>query len=79
MRSPEAMPLIVRWMPRAIRSSVSRLKKRGLLINERNGRATWYAPSDKMHEVFDEGAQILIVRKVGAFYRCIANPHPALM
>ena len=31
------------------------------------------------YEVFDEGAQILIVRKVGAFYRCIANPHPALM
>lgn len=30
-------------------------------------------------EVFDEGAQILIVRKVGAFYRCIANPHPTLL
>lgn len=30
-------------------------------------------------ELFAEGAQILIVRKVGAFYRCIANPHPALM
>ena len=34
---------------------------------------------DVDEEVFDEGAQILIVRKVGAFYRCIANPHPALM
>lgn len=30
-------------------------------------------------ESFDEGAQVLIVRKVGAFYRCIANPHPSLM
>lgn len=30
-------------------------------------------------EVFDEGAQVLIVRKAGAFYRCIANPHPTLM
>ncbi|MCE2917102.1 MAG: YqiJ family protein [Rubrivivax sp.] len=30
-------------------------------------------------DVFEEGAQVLIVRKVGAFYRCIANPHPALL
>ncbi len=30
-------------------------------------------------EVFNEGTQVLIVRKVGAFYRCIANPHPTLM
>lgn len=30
-------------------------------------------------EVFDEGAQVLIIRKVGAFYRCIANPHPTLL
>lgn len=30
-------------------------------------------------ETFDEGAQILIVRKTGASYRCIANPHPALL
>lgn len=30
-------------------------------------------------DAFDEGAQILIVRKSGAFYRCIANPHPALL
>lgn len=30
-------------------------------------------------EVFQEGAQVLIVRKVGAFYRCIANPHPGLL
>lgn len=30
-------------------------------------------------EVFEEGTQVLIVRKVGAFHRCIANPHPNLM
>lgn len=30
-------------------------------------------------ETFDEGAQILIVQKVGAVYRCIANPHPNLL
>lgn len=30
-------------------------------------------------EVFDEGCQVLIVRKVGAFHRCIVNPHPDLM
>ena len=30
-------------------------------------------------EVFEEGAQILVVRKLGAFYRCIANPHPNLI
>jgi hypothetical protein len=30
-------------------------------------------------EIFQEGAQVLIVRKVGAFYRCIANPHPTLL
>jgi hypothetical protein len=30
-------------------------------------------------ELLDEGTQVLIVRKSGAFYRCIANPHPHLM
>ncbi|MFM2329077.1 MAG: hypothetical protein RLZZ494_1180 [Pseudomonadota bacterium] len=30
-------------------------------------------------DVFEEGTQVLIVRKVGAFYRCIVNPHPGLM
>jgi Protein of unknown function (DUF1449) len=30
-------------------------------------------------ELFNEGTQVLIVRKAGAFYRCIANPHPTLM
>ncbi len=30
-------------------------------------------------DVFDEGVQVLIVRKAGVFYRCIVNPHPDLM
>lgn len=30
-------------------------------------------------DTFKEGAQVLIVSKSGAFYRCIANPHPTLM
>jgi hypothetical protein len=30
-------------------------------------------------EIFEPGAQVLIVRKVGAFYRGIANPHPELL
>jgi len=30
-------------------------------------------------DVFDEGTQVLIVRKAGAFYRCIIHPHPNLM
>ena len=34
---------------------------------------------DLEDEVLGEGTQVLIVRKAGAFYRCIANPHPTLM
>lgn len=34
---------------------------------------------DIEEDVLEEGVDILIVRKVGAFYRCIANPHLALM
>jgi hypothetical protein len=34
---------------------------------------------DVEDEVFNEGSQVLIVSKTGAFYRCIANPHPTLM
>lgn len=33
---------------------------------------------DLDEEVFEEGAQILIVKKSGPFYRCIANPHSHL-
>ena len=34
---------------------------------------------DLAGDEFSEGDQVLIVRKVGAFWRCIANPHPALL
>jgi hypothetical protein len=34
---------------------------------------------DLEDELLGEGTQVLIVRKSGAFYRCIANPHPHLM
>lgn len=34
---------------------------------------------DLDNETFGEGTQVLIVRKAGAFYRCIANPHPNLI
>ena len=30
-------------------------------------------------EEFPEGTQVLIVGKAGAFWRCIANPHPELL
>ncbi|TAL25929.1 MAG: DUF1449 family protein [Aquabacterium sp.] len=30
-------------------------------------------------EEFGEGTQVLVVSKHGAFYRCIRNPHPALL
>jgi hypothetical protein len=34
---------------------------------------------DLAEHTFDEGADILLVRKVGARFRCIANPHPELL
>lgn len=39
----------------AVRSAVSRLKKRGLLVNRRVRGSTVYAPSEQMREVFREG------------------------
>lgn len=30
-------------------------------------------------EVFDDGIEVLIVRKVGSFYRCIRNPYPTVL
>jgi Protein of unknown function (DUF1449) len=33
---------------------------------------------DVVTDSFGEGSQVLLVRKSGAFYRCIANPHPSL-
>jgi len=49
-------------------------------VRDTHGRTHYLmVEPDVDEEVFDEGAQILVVRKVGAFYRCIANPHPGLM
>ncbi len=49
-------------------------------VRDSHGRTHYLmVEPDMADEVFDEGAQILIVRKAGAFYRCIANPHPTLL
>lgn len=49
-------------------------------VKDSHGRSHYLmVEPDIDDEVFDEGAQVLIVRKAGAFYRCIANPHPTLM
>jgi hypothetical protein len=49
-------------------------------VRDSHGRTHYLmVEPDRADEVFDEGAQILIVRKAGAFYRCIANPHPTLL
>ena len=49
-------------------------------VRDAHGRTHYLmVEPDLDDEVFDEGAQILIVRKAGAFYRCIANPYPGLM
>jgi len=49
-------------------------------VRDAHGRTHYLmVEPDVDDEVFDEGAQILIVRKIGACYRCIVNPHPGLM
>lgn len=49
-------------------------------VKDSHGRSHYLmAEPDIDDEVFNEGTQVLIVRKAGAFYRCIANPHPTLM
>ncbi|MBL8302392.1 MAG: YqiJ family protein [Ideonella sp.] len=49
-------------------------------VKDSHGRSHYLmVEPDIATEVFDEGTQVLIVRKAGAFYRCIANPHPTLM
>lgn len=58
--------------------------RRGLAAQARvrdgHGRSHYLmVEPDLDDEVFEEGAQVLVVRKAGAFYRCIANPHPGLM
>lgn len=49
-------------------------------VRDSHGRTHYLmVEPDLEDEVFDEGTQVLIVRKAGAFYRCIANPHPTLL
>lgn len=49
-------------------------------VKDSHGRSHYLmVEPDIDDEVFAEGTQVLIVRKVGAFYRCIVNPHPTLM
>lgn len=63
---------------------VGGVARRGLAaqarVKDRHGRSHYLmVEPDIDDEVFDEGSQVLIVRKAGAFFRCIANPHPTLM
>lgn len=49
-------------------------------VRDSHGRTHYLmVEPDVDDEVFDEGVQVLIVQKAGAFYRCIANPHPNLL
>jgi len=63
---------------------VGGVARRGLAaqarVKDSHGRSHYLmVEPDIDDEVFDEGSLVLIVRKTGAFYRCIANPHPTLM
>ncbi len=63
---------------------VSGEAKRGLAaqarVKDSHGRSHYLmVEPDLDGEVLEEGTQVLIVHKVGAFYRGIANPHPSLM
>ncbi|WP_293393897.1 YqiJ family protein [Nevskia sp.] len=60
------------------------IARRGLAaqarVRDQHGRTHYLMVEPDMDaDVFEEGAQVLIVRKAGAFYRCIANPHPTLL
>lgn len=62
----------------------SGVARRGLAaqarVKDSHGRTHYLmVEPDIDDEVFEEGSPILIVRKAGAFYRCIANPHPTLL
>lgn len=49
-------------------------------VKDAHGRSHYLmVEPDLDDEVFEEGAQVLIISKIGAFHRCIANPHPTLM
>lgn len=49
-------------------------------VRDAHGRSHYLmVEPDLDGDVFAEGTQVLIVSKTGAFYRCIANPHPDLI
>ncbi|WP_079214120.1 OB-fold-containig protein [Ventosimonas gracilis] len=49
-------------------------------IRDQYGRVHYLlVEPDRADEQFDEGAQILIVSKMGAIWRCIRNPHLELL
>jgi Protein of unknown function (DUF1449) len=58
--------------------------RRGLAAQSRvrdgHGRIHYLMVEPDMDDdILEDGAQILIVRKAGSFYRCIRNPHPTLL
>ncbi|MGH3471815.1 MAG: hypothetical protein ACRDPG_07195, partial [Nocardioidaceae bacterium] len=50
----------------AVRSSISRLKRRGILLGHRVGGAAGYALSDQAREILDEGDRRIFERPRGS-------------
>jgi len=49
-------------------------------VRDHHGKANYVmVVPDMDDQTFSEGAAVLLVKKVGAQYRCIANPHPELL
>jgi hypothetical protein len=49
-------------------------------VRDMHGRAHYVmVEPDVADQVFEEGVAVLLVRKAGARYRCIRNPHPELL
>jgi hypothetical protein len=49
-------------------------------VRDAHGRTHYLlVEPDLADEVFEEGSELLLVRKVGAIYRAIRNPHPGLL
>lgn len=49
-------------------------------VRDQHGRTHYLlVEPDLADEQFDEGSEVLLVRKIGAVYRAIRNPHPGLM
>lgn len=49
-------------------------------VRDSHGRSHYLmVEPDVDDEVFEDGVEVLVVRKVGSFYRCIRNPHPTVL